>query len=133
MSIARHIPTVLRFIYGIPLVLFGAMDLFHPMTPPPGMPAAALHFSQALGESGYMMPMIGIVLLVGGVLVVANRFVPLALLLLAPFWVNSALFHTFLERSGLPMVAVFVALELYMAWQHRGAFAAVLKARNPTT
>lgn len=77
-----------------------------------------------------MMPMIGMLLLVAGILLVANRLVPLALLLLAPFWVNSLLFHLVLEHSGLPMAALFTALELLLAWNYRTTFLAVLKPRN---
>lgn len=126
----RIVPTVLRFLLGLPLIAFGLMDLFAPMQSPPGMPEAAKAFSAALAATGYMMPMIGIVLTVGGVLLVVNRFVPLALLLLAPFWVNSFLFHAFLERTGLLPAGIFTALELAVAWNYRGTFAAVLKARN---
>jgi uncharacterized membrane protein YphA (DoxX/SURF4 family) len=129
-SFQRILPTVLRFLMGLPLIAFGLMDAFHPMTPPPGMAEGAKAFSTALAATGYMMPMIGAVLAVGGLLLVLGRFVPLALLLLAPFWVNSLLFHLFLEHSGLVPAAVFTALELALAWQYRSTFAAVLKARN---
>lgn len=126
----RIAPIVLRLLLGLPLIAFGLMDLFAPMQTPAGLAEGAKAFSAALAATGYMMPMIGIVLLVGGALLVANLFVPLALLLLAPFWVNSLLFHAFLEHSGLPFALVFCALELAVAWQYRGSFAAVLKAGN---
>jgi len=129
-SFVRLLPTIGRWVLGLPVILFGLMDLFHPMPSPPDMPALAKQFADALAASGYMMPLIGIVLAGSGVLLVINRFVPLALLLLAPFWVNSLLFHAFLAPSGLPMVAIFVALELYLAWAYRDTFAAVLHAKN---
>lgn len=129
-SIFRFAPTVLRFLLGLPLIAFGLMDLFMPMQTPPGLAEGAKAFSAALAATGYMMPMIGIVLTVGGVLLVINRFVPLALLLLAPFWVNSFLFHAFLEHTGLVPAGIFTALELAVAWTYRGTFASVLKARN---
>jgi len=126
----RIVPTVLRFLLGLPLIAFGLMNLFHPMPSPPELAPAAKAFSAALAASGYMMPMIGVVLTSGGALLVINRFVPLALLLLAPFFVNSLLFHAFLEHSGLVPAMVFTTLELALAWQYRGTFAAVLKAGN---
>jgi len=129
-SILRFVPTVLRLLLGLPLVAFGLMDLFAPMQTPPGLPEAAKAFSAALAATGYMMPMIGIVLTLGGVLLTINRFVPLALLLLAPFWVNSLLFHVFLEHSGLVPAGIFTVLELAVAWNYRGTFAAVLQAKN---
>lgn len=129
-SFTRFLPAIGRVLLGLPLFLFGLMDAFHPMTPPPNMAEGAKAFSMALAQSGYMMPLIGIVLAVSGALLVINRFVPLALLLLAPFFVNSLLFHLFLEHSGLPFAGIFTALELAVAWAYRGTFCGVLRAKN---
>ncbi len=131
-SITRFLPVVGRILFGLALTAFGLMNLFHPMSPPPEMAESAKAFSAALAQSGYMMPMIGILLTVCGVMLLTNLFVPLALLLLAPFWVNSLLFHIFLERSGLVPALVFCAIELALAWAYRGVFANVLRAKNPT-
>ena len=40
---------------------------------------------------------------VGGALLIANRFVPLALILLGPILVNILLFHPLMAPEGLPM------------------------------
>jgi len=129
-SFTRFLPAIGRVLLGLPMLVFGLMDAFHPMTPPPNMPEGAKAFSLALAQTGYMMPMIGTVLAVSGALLLVNRFVPLALLFLAPFFVNSLLFHGFLERSGLLPAGIFAALELAMAWAYRGTFCAVLRAKN---
>lgn len=125
-SIASHIPRVLL---GLAMTAFGLMGLFMSMEPPPTLAPEALAFSNALKNSGYMNQMIAVVQIVSGLLLLANRFVPLALLFLAPFFVNSVLFHVVLERSGLVPSLVFAALHLGVAWQRREAFATVLKAR----
>lgn len=129
-SFVRFLPAIGRWLLGLPLVVFGALGLFHPMSPPPDLAPQAKAFSLALAQTGYMMPMIGGVLLVSGLLLVANRFVPLALLLLAPFFVNSLLFHLVLEHTGIAPAAVFSALLVSLAWAYRGVFAGVLRAKN---
>lgn len=123
-------PAVARILMGLPLVVFG-LNCFLDFIPPPegGLPPAAERFSTALFESGYMMQLIGLTQLVVGVLLLANRFVPLALLLFAPFIVNSVAFHLFLERTGLVPAGVFLALHLYLAWAYRAAWRPVLSAR----
>jgi hypothetical protein len=122
-SLTRFLPAVARSVMGIPLAIFG-LNGFLNFIPQPEvvLPEKALTFVTALMVSGYMMPLIAATLLVCGVLITLNRLVPLALLLLAPFWVNSLAFHIFLEPSGLPMASVFVALELYLAWVYRAAY-----------
>jgi uncharacterized membrane protein YphA (DoxX/SURF4 family) len=126
----RYLPAVARILMGLPLVVFGLNGFLnfipHPSTP---LPEKAMAFAGALMNTGYMMPLIAVTLLVVGVLLVANRFVPLALALFAPFIVNSIAFHTFLERSGLFMAAIFLVLELYLAWSYRHTYQPMLAAR----
>jgi len=128
-SFTRHLPTVGRIILGLPLVAAGLLGLFHPIPPPPTLAPGAVAFLNALRDTGYMLQVIALTQLAGGLLLLANRFVPLALALLAPFFVNAALFHLFLERGGLAPALVFLALEAAMAWTHRGAFSGMLHAR----
>ena len=129
-SFTRFFPTIARYLLGLPLLVFGLNAFFNfipqPTTP---MPEGAAAFAGALFKSGYMMQLIGVTFLLVGAGLVTNRFVPLALALFAPFIVNSIAFHVFLERSGLPMAAVFLAVELYLAWSYRSAYRAMLGAR----
>jgi hypothetical protein len=127
---AGLLPKIARYLMGIPLVVFG-LNLFLNFIPQPKTPLApgAMAFAGALMATGYMMPMIGATLGIVGLLLVLNRFVPLALVLFAPFIVNSILFHVFLEHTGLPMAGIFLLLELYLAWVYRQAFCSLLTAR----
>ncbi len=129
-SFTRHFPAIARVLLGLPLVVFG-LNAFFNFIPPPStpLPAGAAAFAGALFNSGYMMQLIGATQLTVAALLLANRFVPLALVLFAPFMVNSVAFHVRLERSGLPMAAVFLALELYLAWVYRAAYRPLLAAK----
>jgi hypothetical protein len=130
MKITRYLPAIARVLLGLPLFVFGLNGFLNfipqPETPIPDEAAA---FAGALVSSGYMMQLIAVTLLTVGTLLLANRFVPLALALFAPFIVNSLAFHVFLERGGLPVAMVFLAFELYLAWAYRAAFRPMLAAR----
>lgn len=80
-------------------------------------------------KTGYMIPLIFATQTLGGALLLLNRFVPLALALLAPVVVNIILFHIFLAPSGLPVAGVVVALELYLAWSYRKFYQSMLACR----
>ncbi len=129
-SFTRFFPTIARWVLGLPLLVFGLNGFLNfipqPETP---LPERAMAFSVALVESGYMMQLIGATHLIVGVLLITNRFVPLALALFAPFVVNSVAFHLFLENTGLVPALVFAALEIYLAWAYRAAFRPMLTAR----
>jgi uncharacterized membrane protein YphA (DoxX/SURF4 family) len=129
-SITRYFPAVARVLLGLPFFIFGLNGLLNFLPQPEiVLPAGAMAFFAALVNTGYMMQLIAVTQLVAGVLLLANRFVPLALALLAPFFVNSILFHTFLEHSGLPSALAFLAVELYLVKQNWSAYRPMLAAR----
>lgn len=127
----RIASTIVRILLGLAFVVFGLNGFLNFMPPPkPGtLSPAAEDFSKALMATGYMMQLIGATQVISGLMLLTNRFVPLALVLLAPFFVNSLLFHLKLEHMGLPMAVVFIALWAYLAVVHRRAYRDLLTAR----
>lgn len=128
-SFTRHIPAIARVFFGLMFFVFGLNGflMFIPAPKDP-MPEGAMAFSMALMKSGYMMPLVSGTQLLVGVLLLANRFVPLALALLAPVIVNIFLFHVFLAPATLGMAIVVAAFEVYLAWAYRDAYRDMLVA-----
>jgi putative oxidoreductase len=77
-------------------------------------------------QSHYMY-VVGALQVIGGLLLLIGRFVPLGLTLLGPVIVNILLFHIFLDPSGLPMAIVVSALALFLLWRYRENFAGLVK------
>jgi uncharacterized membrane protein YphA (DoxX/SURF4 family) len=128
-TLSRHLPTAGRIVMGLLFFVTGLNGFlnFLPQSAE-SVPAGALAFSTALAQTGYMLPLaMGVQLLVGTLLLV-NRFVPLALALLAPVVVNIFAFHVFLAPEGLPVAIAVSALEVCLAWAHRDAFRSMLRA-----
>ena len=96
------------------------------------MPEKVMTFVGALMQTGYMFPLIKGTEVLAGALLLANRFVPLALVLLAPVVVNIVAFHLFLDPSSLATALVVLALEIYLAWSYRRAYSPLLTARTPS-
>jgi hypothetical protein len=119
---------IARILLGLAFVVFGA-NYFVPFLPMSGNPPPqALAFLGAFVSSGFLGVVKALELVIG-ILLLSNRFVPLALALLAPILVGITLFHALLEPSGLGLPVVLVGLELVLAWAYRGAFAPMLRAR----
>jgi uncharacterized membrane protein YphA (DoxX/SURF4 family) len=128
-SVTRRLPGVGRVLLGALFFVTGLNGFlnFLPQSAE-GMSAGALAFSMALAQTGYMLPLTVGVELVAGALLLANRFVPLALALLAPVVVNIFAFHVFLAPEGLSIAIVVAAVEVWLAWTHRAAFRPMLRA-----
>ena len=125
---ARNVTRIARYVLGGGFALFG-LNGFLNFLPAPPLPAAAANFVSALFVSGYFFPLLKGTEVTAGLLLLGNRFVPLALALLAPVLVNIIAFHAFLAPAGLPIPIVLLAGELYLAWSYRDAFAPMLRAR----
>jgi len=66
--------------------------------------------------------------IVGGLLLLIGRLVPLGLVLLAPVIVNIDLVHILMDPSGLPMAAVISILLVFLIWRYGAAFKGILSA-----
>ena len=122
-----------RLLMGLIFLVFGLNGFLHFLPPPaPGsMPQGAMDFFGAMMKTGYMIKLAMGTQVAAAVLLLGNRFVPLALALIAPVIVNIICFHVFLD-PGLAAMApgLFVlACELYLAWAYRRCFAPMLAAR----
>jgi uncharacterized membrane protein YphA (DoxX/SURF4 family) len=114
---------VARLLLGLVFVVFGANGFLHfiHMPPPTGL---ALQYESALGAS-HIMVFVFTLQLLGGLLLLIGRYVPLALTLLGPVIVNILLFHVFMAPQGLPLPLFVTLLWLICFWGVRGAFAAI--------
>jgi uncharacterized membrane protein YphA (DoxX/SURF4 family) len=118
---------VARILLGIIFVVFGANGFLHfiPMPPMPDSPAKT--FGMLLMSSHYMLVVSGIQL-IGGALLLVNKFVPLGLTLLGPVVVNIFLYHALMDPKGLPPALVVVVLWAVEFWRHKKAFEGILSS-----
>jgi len=126
-NLMRAISTIARYLAGVVFLIFGLNGFlnFIPMPPPAGI---AGQFMGALYASHYLW-LIFAFQLVAGVLLLANRYVPLALAMLAPVIVNILSFHVLMAPSGLPLALLVAVLWAVIFVDVRPAFAALFQAR----
>ncbi len=124
----RTASVVARYLAGMIFLVFGLNGFlnFIPMPPPGG---TAGQFMGALYASHYLWVIFAFQV-VAGVLLLVNRYVPLAVAVLAPVIVNILVFHALMAPSGLPP-AIFVAvLWAVMFVDVRPAFAGLFQSRS---
>ena len=118
---------IARILLGLIFLVFGLNGFlrFIPMPPPTGL---AGQFFAAIFVSHYWVVIFGVQVL-GGLLLLANRFVPLALVLLGPVIVNIFFFHALMAPAGLPLAIVVVLLWALLAVRNKQHLAGIFVQR----
>jgi hypothetical protein len=129
-SFTRFFPHIARVLMGLILLAFPIMGLLGVMKAPPDLPEDIKMVNAGLMKAGYMN-VVMITMMLVGVLLLINRFVPLALALIAPILVGILTFHLKMDPApGHMAPGIFLTLlELYLAWSYRSAFCPMLRAK----
>ena len=119
-AIARYLAGAIFLVMG----LNGFLNFIH-FPPPTG---TAAQFMGALYVSHYLWVIFAFQV-VAAILLLANRYVPLAVAILAPVIVNILVFHALMAPSGLPLALFVAVLWAVMFANVRPAFSGVFQAR----
>ncbi len=117
-----------RVILGLIFLIFGLNGFFN-FIPMPHPPENMMKFMMGMMETGYFMPLLKSSEVICGLLLLANIFVPLALLILAPICLNIFLVHAFMAPDGLPLAIAILILGCTIAWARFEKFSTVLKMK----
>ena len=120
---------IARILLGLISLVFGLNGFLNFLSMGPMPTGLAGQFMGALALSHYYW-VVAALQIIGGVLLLVNRFVPLALVLLGPVIVNIICYHVFLNHSGAGPAAAVTVLWLIVFYSHRQPFAGVLVQRT---
>ena len=118
---------VARYLAGVIFLVMGLNGFlsFIPFPPPPGI---AGQFMGALYVSHYLWVIFAFQV-IAGVLLLAKRYVPLAVAVLAPEIVNILTFHVTMAPSGLPLALFVAVLWALIFVDVRPAFSGLFQSR----
>src|SRR5438067_9146916 len=115
---------IARILMGLIFVVFGLNGFLNFLSMGPMPTGLAGQFVGALVLSHYFW-VVAALQIAGGALLLVNRFVPLALVLLGPVIVNIILYHVFLNRTGIALAIVVAILWLIVFYAHRQYFSGI--------
>ena len=112
---------IVRTLIGL-LFLFASVTYFLNLVPQPELTGKMKLFSDGITASGYLMPLVKTIELLCGIAFVSGRFVPLAIVLIAPVVLNILLINVFLAPEGLPIAIPLFAGILFLAYSRRNNY-----------
>jgi putative oxidoreductase len=106
----RELRTTLQLALGFLMVTGGIMHFTVPAS------RWNLPLIDALKATGYMWELIAVVIMLGGLALLLGRFVPLALIVLAPISLNILLIHLFNPGAGgIPIGLIIGGLQIVVS------------------
>ena len=124
----KIVATIARYLLGLVFTVFGLNGFLHFIPQPPLPDGPARQFMAAMGSTRYLDAVFA-VQLACGLLLLANLYVPLALVVVAGVVVNILLFHATMAPSGIAPGLVVAVLWVIVAIRARPAFAPLLRPR----
>lgn len=119
--------TVSRYLLGLLFTVFGLNGFLHFIHQTPPSSPVAIQFFVAVSASHYMA-VVFLVQIIGGVLLVAGRFVPLGLAILAPVLVNILNYHITMDPGGIGPGLLATVLWVVVFLRYRSSFARIFQA-----
>lgn len=124
---------IARILLGLMFLVFGANILFPFLPMPPQPPSDAATLSTIMMAHKWMA-FVGLCQVIGGLLVLVGRYVPLGLTILAPVIVNILLFHvTMAGGHGIAPGLLAAILELFLIYVYRLSFRGLFDAAPELT
>lgn len=117
----RIVTLIARILLGVVFIVFGLNGFLNFLNMGPMPTGLAGQFIGALVQSHYFW-VVAALQVIGGVLLLINRYVPLGLALLGPVIVNILLYHIFLHPAGMLMAIVVTVLWLIVFYDRRQHF-----------
>ncbi|WNM18559.1 DoxX family protein [Flavobacterium capsici] len=118
---------VVALLFGLMFLNAGLDKFFHYMPMPEDMPEEMQKTFAAYMQIGWLLPLVGVVEIVGGLLVIIPRTRALGALVILPVMVGIVLANTTGDTSGLPLVAVMSAILVWIMVENREKYAPLFK------
>src|ERR1700692_3502049 len=117
---------VARVLLGALFLMFGLNFFLHFLKMP--MPTGDAGTYMGVLFMHHFLYVVGALQVIGGLLLLVGRFVPLGLVLLGPVIVNILLYHLLLEPAGVAPGVTVTVLELFLLFAYRKSFRGLFDA-----
>lgn len=119
---------IIRILMGL-MFAFASIVVLFKLVPQPEQTGNVKIFMDGMTASVYLLTTVKVVELICAIAFLSGRFVPLATVVIFPVNLNIFLFHAFLEPQGLPVAILLLLGNLFLAWNYREKYQAMLAAK----
>jgi uncharacterized membrane protein YphA (DoxX/SURF4 family) len=123
----KKILLVVSILFGLMFINSGLNKFFNYMPMPKDIPEHMIKLMTSFMEIGWLMPLIAIAEILGGILFITNKFRALGAIIIFPVLIGILLTHIIIEPSGLPLALVLLAIEIWVIIENREKYLPMIK------
>ena len=114
-------------LFGLMFINSGLNKFFNYIPMPKDMPENMMKVMTAFLEIGWLMPLVAVAEIVGGLLFITNKYRALGAIILLPVIIGILLTHIVTEPSGLPLAIVLLAIEIWVIIENLEKYLPMIK------
>jgi putative oxidoreductase len=114
-------------LFGLLFINSGLNKFFNYMPMPEEMPESMLNVMEAFTTIGWLLPLVGIVEIIAGLLFIIPKMRALGAVMMLPIMVGIVLTHIVNIPDGLPMAIVLMLINLWVLFENREKYAHIIK------
>ena len=117
---------VVSLLFGLMFLNAGLNKFFNYMPMPDDIPENLLKVMQAFMDIGWLLPLTGLVEIVGGILFMIPKTRAFGAVVIFPIMVGIVLTNTVNDTSGMPIALVLFAINLWVLFENREKYGPML-------
>lgn len=123
----KKILFVVSLLFGLMFINSGLNKFFNYMPMPDDISENMIKLMTAFTEIGWLMPLLAVAEIIGGILFILNKYRALGAIVIFPVMVGILLTHIVNDPAGLPIALVLLAINLWVIIENRGKYLPMIK------
>lgn len=105
----------------------GLNKIFNYIPVPPDMPEEMMKLNNALMAISWLIPLIAVAEIIGGILFILPKFRALGAVMLFPILIGILLIHITVAPTGIPIAIILLAIEGWVLFDNREKYMAMIR------
>jgi putative oxidoreductase len=122
----KKIIFAVSLLFGLMMINAGLDKFLHYMPMPTNLSEKLVKAFNAFMEIGWLLPLVGLVEIIGGILFIIPKTRALGAIVILPVIVGIMLTNTITDTSGLPIALIFFAINLWVIFENRNKYLQLL-------
>lgn len=118
---------VVSLLFGLMFINAGLNKFFNYMPPPKDMPENLMKAFGAFMTIGWLMPLVGIAEILGGILFIIPKTRALGAIVIFPVMIGIMLTNIITAPSGLPIALILFAIDIWIIIENRHRYLVMIK------